>query len=77
MRFYEINPDDEGVARKWFTYLSDSKAKIDVALGDARIVLERELKQGSQNDYDVIVVDAVFERCNPDASAYVGMRGYL
>ena len=58
IRFYEINPDDEGVARKWFTYLGDSKAKIDVALGDARIVLERELEQGSRNDYDMIIVDA-------------------
>lgn len=58
MRFYEINPDDEDVARKWFTYLSDSKAKVDVALGDARIVLEREMEQGRKNDYDIIVVDA-------------------
>ncbi|MEO8099912.1 MAG: fused MFS/spermidine synthase [Acidobacteriota bacterium] len=58
MRFYEINPDDEPVARKWFTYLSDSKAKVDVALGDARVVLERELAEGHRNDYDIIVVDA-------------------
>jgi hypothetical protein len=58
IRFYEINPDDESVARKWFTYLSDSKAKVDVALGDARIVLERELGQGHRNDYDMIIVDA-------------------
>jgi hypothetical protein len=58
MRFYEINPDDEVVARKWFSYLSDSKAKVDVALGDARIVLDRELKAGAREDYDMIVVDA-------------------
>ncbi len=57
-RFYEINPDDEAVARKWFSYLKDSKAKVDVALGDARIVLERELREGAKNDYDLIVVDA-------------------
>ena len=58
IRFYEINPDDERVARQWFSYLSDSKAKVDVALGDARIVLERELAEGKHNDYDMIVVDA-------------------
>lgn len=58
IRFYEINPDDEGVARKWFTYLSASKANVDVALGDARIVLEHELQANQRNDYDMIVVDA-------------------
>jgi hypothetical protein len=58
IRFYEINPADEGVARKWFTYLGDSKARVDVALGDARIVLDRELKQVHRNDYDIIIVDA-------------------
>jgi hypothetical protein len=58
IRFYEINPDDERVAREWFSYLKDSKAKVDVALGDARIVLERELAAGQRNDYDMIVVDA-------------------
>lgn len=57
-RFYEINPDDERVARQWFTYLKDSKANPDVAVGDARIVLERELSDGSRGDYDMIVVDA-------------------
>jgi spermidine synthase len=57
-RFYEINPDDERVARQWFSYLGNSKAKVDVALGDARIVMERELAAGSRNDYDLIVVDA-------------------
>jgi hypothetical protein len=57
-RFYEINPDDELVARQWFSYLDKSKAKVDVALGDARIVLERELAEGKRNDYDMIVVDA-------------------
>ncbi len=58
IRFYEINPDDEGIARKWFSYLDASKAKVDVALGDARIVLERELAEGKRNDYDMIVIDA-------------------
>ena len=33
--FYEINPDVESIARQWFSYLSDSKAKTSVVLGDA------------------------------------------
>jgi hypothetical protein len=57
-RFYEINPDDERIAREWFSYLKDSPARVDVVLGDARIMLERELAQGERADYDLIVVDA-------------------
>jgi spermidine synthase len=53
-RFYEINPDVERLARSQFTYLSDSPAKIDVVLGDARLALEREKPQG----FDILVLDA-------------------
>ena len=54
IRFYEINPRVEAIARSMFTYLADSKAKVSVALGDARLTLEREPPQG----YDVLAVDA-------------------
>jgi hypothetical protein len=57
-RFYEINPNVEPIARKWFTFLQDSKAHVDVVLGDARIQLERELAEGHSHDYDLIAVDA-------------------
>jgi hypothetical protein len=57
-RFYEINPNVEPIARKWFTFLSDSKAHTDVVLGDARIQLERELAEGHAHDFDLIAVDA-------------------
>ena len=57
-RFYDINPDVASIARKWFTFLADSKAKTEVALGDARIQLERELVAGRQHDFDLIAVDA-------------------
>ncbi len=58
VQFYEINPQVEEVARKWFTYLEDSPAKVGVTLGDARVQMERELAEGQSEDYDVIVVDA-------------------
>jgi hypothetical protein len=58
IRYYEINPAVEPIARSWFTYLRDSKAHIEVALGDARIVLERELAAGHSRDFDVLAVDA-------------------
>ncbi|MHC5157576.1 MAG: fused MFS/spermidine synthase [Planctomycetota bacterium] len=54
IRFYEINPEVERLARKYFTYLEDSKAQVDVVLGDARLTMEREKPQ----HYDVLVVDA-------------------
>ena len=57
-RFYEINPNVEPIARKWFTFLQDSKAHPEVVLGDARIQLERELAGGQSHDYDLIAVDA-------------------
>jgi hypothetical protein len=54
VRFYEINPEVERLARQYFTYLSASPAKIDVVLGDARLVLESE----SPQNYDVLIIDA-------------------
>lgn len=57
-RFYEINPDVELVARTRFSYLKDSKAKIEVALGDARVQLELEQNHGRVHDLNLIAVDA-------------------
>ncbi|HWQ53272.1 MAG TPA: fused MFS/spermidine synthase [Bryobacteraceae bacterium] len=53
-RFYEINPLVIELARTWFTYLGDSKAHVECALGDARLSLEREPQQA----FDVLAVDA-------------------
>jgi len=53
-RFYEINPLVEKLARSEFTYLSESRGRTEVILGDGRLSLERE--HGRQ--YDLLVVDA-------------------
>jgi len=53
-RIYEINAEVERLARKHFTYLTDSKGKVDVILGDARLSLERE----ASNQFTVLAVDA-------------------
>jgi hypothetical protein len=53
-RFYDINPEVVIVAKRDFTYLSDSGAKIEIAIGDARLNLEREPAQ----HFDVLAVDA-------------------
>jgi spermidine synthase len=54
IRFYEINPLVESIARNLFTYLGDSPAETRVIEGDGRASLAREPAQG----FDVLVVDA-------------------
>jgi spermidine synthase len=53
-RFYEIDPRVEVIAKNIFTYLRESKAKIEIAHGDARLSMEAEPPE----NYDVIAVDA-------------------
>jgi SAM-dependent methyltransferase len=53
-RFYELNPAVIEIARTDFSYLADSKAKVETVLGDARLTMEREAPQG----YDLIAIDA-------------------
>jgi hypothetical protein len=54
--FYEIDPDIARVARDttYFTYLTDTPAKVHVILGDGRL----SLAQAPDQYYDVIVLDA-------------------
>jgi hypothetical protein len=54
VRFYEINPLVPQIARGQFYFVPDSKAKVDIAMGDARLTLEREEPQ----NFDILVVDA-------------------
>lgn len=53
-RYYDINPEVVVIANRDFTYLKDSDAKIEIALGDARLNLEREAPQ----NFDVLAIDA-------------------
>ncbi|MBF0438421.1 MAG: fused MFS/spermidine synthase [Magnetococcales bacterium] len=54
IRFYEINPQVLELAQREFRFLGESRAKIEISMGDARLSLEREEPQG----FDVLVVDA-------------------
>ena len=54
IRFYDINPAVPPIARRYFTFLRDSKAQIEIVNGDARISMENEPPQ----NYDVIAIDA-------------------
>ncbi len=53
-RFYDIDSRVMQIALHEFAYLTDSKAKIELALGDARLTLERE----PPRNFDVLAVDA-------------------
>jgi spermidine synthase len=54
IRFYEINPQVEPIARNLFTYLRDSRAAITITHGDARTSLASEPSQ----QFDVLAIDA-------------------
>lgn len=56
--FYELNPDVEFMARQYFSYLENSKANVQVILGDGRVSLTNELIQGQKHRYQVLVIDA-------------------
>ncbi|MBC7529742.1 MAG: fused MFS/spermidine synthase [Chthonomonadaceae bacterium] len=54
VKFYDINPMVPEIAKTQFHYIGDSKGQVEIALGDARLTLEREAPQ----DFDVLAVDA-------------------
>ena len=57
LRIYEINPQVVEIAKRDFTYLKDTAAKVEVAMGDARLVLEAE-PTGPGQLFDILVMDA-------------------
>ena len=54
VRFYELNPRVIELAQRYFYFLSDSRAAIQIVPGDGRLSLEREQPQ----EFDVLAVDA-------------------
>jgi spermidine synthase len=57
--FYEINPAVPRLSGPggYFTYLTETPAHVEIVMGDARLSLERELREGSRN-FDVLALDA-------------------
>jgi hypothetical protein len=52
---YEIDPDNEKIARTWFTFLDEAKARVRVVRGDGRLSLQ---EAGKDVYYDIITIDA-------------------
>jgi hypothetical protein len=58
VRYYEIDPDIVPLANRYFSYLRDTQAKVEMVIGDGRLSLERELGARQPQQCDVLAVDA-------------------
>ena len=59
VRFFEINPAAIDFARRYFSFLSGTDARVEIAVGDARLSLEREMRDPARrHTYDVLAIDA-------------------
>jgi hypothetical protein len=59
-KFYEINPLVIDLAKGsggYFSYVSGSRAQIEIVPGDARLSLENELAASGSQNYDVLILD--------------------
>jgi len=54
--YYEIDPDNEKIAREWFSYLKECKGDLRVIEGDGR--LSMQAGKADKAKYDVIAIDA-------------------
>jgi hypothetical protein len=64
VRFYEIDPEVETLARREFTFLESCPGSVEVVIGDGRISLEREATAGRE-PLDILAVDAFAEGSVP------------
>jgi len=58
IRIYEINPLVERIAQTLFTFFTHSQANKAIVMGDARLTLERQLRESGSQNYDILAVDA-------------------
>ena len=57
IRFYELNPAVYTMATTYFSYLKNSRAQIDITLGDGRMALSEELKNNAPL-MNALIIDA-------------------
>lgn len=60
MRFFEIDPVVVRLAGPggYFSFIEDSKAEVDVVVGDARRSIEDQQARGERQDFDILILDA-------------------
>ena len=65
IRFYEINPDVVTIAERYFTFLKDTPAVVEVVTGDARVQMEAEVARNQPQSFDILAVDAFSSEAIP------------
>ena len=58
LRYFEINPDVVEIATEKFWYIKECVIQPEIKLGDARLMLEREVDQDDPRKYDILIADA-------------------
>ncbi len=60
VRFYEINPEVTRIANdgRYFSYLKDCPAKLEVIPGDARLSMQSELDHDQPQGFNLLAIDA-------------------
>jgi hypothetical protein len=59
LTFFEIDPLVVEFSQRYFTYVQDSPAHVEIVMGDARLSLERQMRsEQNQHTYDVLAMDA-------------------
>jgi hypothetical protein len=56
LTFFEIDPDNYEIAKRWFTFLGHCKGKVKVVIGDGRLSMRDFIEDGSK--FDLITLDA-------------------
>jgi hypothetical protein len=60
IRFFELDPNVARFARRRFTYIERSKARVSIEIGDGRLLLDRE-----KGRFDIVVLDAFSSNAVP------------
>jgi len=61
VRFYDINPEVIRLSADYFTYTANAESKVDIVLGDARLMIEREVAMPPEKSparLDILALDA-------------------
>ena len=72
LTYYEIDPDNEKIARTWFTFLDDAKARVSVVPGDGRLSLH---EAGKEVYYDIIHYGCFYRRRDSYPSGHPRSHG--
>ena len=65
LTYFEIDPDNEKIARTWFTFLDDAESRVSIITGDGRLSMNEMPK------------DVVFDLINIDAFTGDGIPTHL